>query len=95
MLNYNDKVDYCGPEGLRISKFIPRKIAGVDINWCCYVHDRDWRDEKETADDKRFRTCIQSQFDQRGKHKTGVVVSWLFFLGVRVGRFGAVVKGWL
>lgn len=95
MTEYDPEHDYCGPEGLHISKLIPRKIAGVDINWCCYRHDRDWQGGKDTADDKRFRACIKAQFDQRGKHKTGFVVSWLFFLGVRVGRFGAMVKGWL
>lgn len=39
MGEYDDSKDYVGAEGDWKSKYIPRKIMGVDINICAYIHD--------------------------------------------------------
>ena len=39
MKPYDDKKDYCGPNGCRISRLISRYIFGVDMNPACYDHD--------------------------------------------------------
>lgn len=36
---YDDDIDYCGPNGCRISRLISRRIFGVDMNRACYQHD--------------------------------------------------------
>lgn len=91
---YNAKKDYCGPEGMGISKLIPRRLFGVSINVCCYFHDQGWSDgEGHKKADNQFRRDIQAQFDAEDKHGAGVVVSWVYFIAVRLGRAVLWLKG--
>lgn len=94
MTKYDPERDYCGPNGLHISRFIPRKIGGVDINFACYMHDKGWSDgEGHTKADKQFRHDIQAQFRSRNKPVLGFFVSWLYFSAVRFGRLALWMKG--
>ena len=36
---YNPELDYAGPEGKFISKFIPSTFYGIELNICFYQHD--------------------------------------------------------
>lgn len=93
-MKYDEAIDYCGPNGLHISKFIPRKIGGVDINYACFVHDTGWaKGEGHTKADIQFRHDIQSLFRSHGKPVLGFFVSWLYFSAVRLGRLALWMRG--
>jgi hypothetical protein len=94
MKPYNPKRDYCGPEGLHISKLIPRKIGGVDINFACYMHDTGWAaGEGHKKADIQFRHDIQAQFYVARKPLLGLVVSWVYYASVRLGRTVLWLRG--
>lgn len=104
MKPYDDRIDYCGPEGLHISKLIPRKVFGVDVNYCCYIHDAGWADGKgHTAADRQFFKDVYKQFrmkaeKERGANRigfrvAGVLVATVYYLGVRLGRLVLWLKG--
>lgn len=63
MKPYDPNHDYCGPEGKWISRLIPRRIWGVDINCCCFDHDNDYLDIdiSQKAADKLFHECIKNR----------------------------------
>lgn len=86
MKEYNDKIDYCGPGRGWLTKIIPRKIGGVDINYHCYIHDSDYatKDRRKAAD-KVFRNSIKREFQEKGKPVLGWIVSWTYYIAVRLG----------
>jgi len=60
MLKYNPEIDYCGPAGRIISKCISRFILGIDTNYACFEHDRDYENQigKEKADKKYLHKMV-------------------------------------
>lgn len=94
MNKYDKDKDYCGPEGMAISKLIPRKLFGVNINYACYKHDVAWgMGDKYTQADQIFRDTIYDAFKAENKPVLGFIVSWTYFLAVRLGRLVLWVKG--
>lgn len=94
MNDYNHDRDYCGPEGMHISKLIPRRLFGVDINRQCYLHDQDWSDgDGHTRDNKNFRRRIRRQYEEENKPLAGFFVSWVYYFAVCLGRLVLWLKG--
>jgi hypothetical protein len=98
MQEYDPSVDYCGPGESWLTKHIPNKILGVDINYCCYKHDVSWSgDEPRYKDaDIEFRAHIKRKFAEAaslqnsrlkraGYRLTGFFVSWPYYFSVRLG----------
>lgn len=61
-IKYDPNVDYCGPEGSKLARFIPNRIWGVSVNVCCYIHDQEYHQKvgKDVAD-QRFRSGMYSK----------------------------------
>ena len=98
MNNYDPDTDYCGPGESWLTKYIPNKILGVDINYCCYKHDVAWGDDKPRYKDSdvEFRNHIKRKFREKaysqktypkqlGYQLAGFFVSWLYYASVRLG----------
>ena len=43
MSDYDPNCDYCGPGQTFWTRWVPRRPFGVDINLCCYAHDRAYK----------------------------------------------------
>lgn len=96
-MSYNPKIDYCGPAESWLTRYIPNKILGVDINYCCYKHDISWTgdDVRHKAGDVDFRNHIKRKFAEKAATKStakyfgyrlaGFFVSWLYYFSVRLG----------
>lgn len=94
MKKYDPNRDYCGPEGMGISKWIPRTLWGVDINDCCFAHDAGWDDgEGHKRADKAFRKSIHAKFAAAGMPARGWFVKWMYYCAVRIGRSVLWLKG--
>jgi len=50
---YDPEIDYCGPKGHWIARFIPRDIWGIDCNLCYYAHDMRY-EYGTTEKDRKF-----------------------------------------
>ena len=84
---YNPKENYCS--------FSPERLFGVNHNYACYLHDRQYRNEvknrKTRAEaDRDFRKTIFAIYKKKGKAFRGFFISWGMYLGARV--FG--LKTW-
>ena len=57
--------DYCGPEGSLIAKIVPDTIYGVDVSYCCFLHDQAYRKGGTKADrleaDRDFRDLLRAR----------------------------------
>lgn len=94
---YKESIDYCGPGESFLTKYIPRKITGIDINHCCYMHDSNWRGDgiRYKAKDLHFKECIKFKFLIKANRKTGLtkakikltgwLVANLYYASVRLG----------
>ena len=65
---YDCSIDYCGPEGSKwLTRLVPRRIWGVDINHACYFHDQDYSNDlvpRKRADD-RFLDAMRDVIAKR------------------------------
>jgi len=80
-MTYNPKENYC--------TLSPDKILGVNINYGCYLHDRQYRNEVKKRKtrleaDKELQRSIENDFLSAGKPRLGYIVGFLYFLGVRI-----------
>jgi hypothetical protein len=81
---------HCGYQGnslgARLSrKLIPDEPCGVDISECCKLHDKGWTIEANKRADLKLKERIEDKFIQAGKPIQGKVVSWIYYIGVRIG----------
>lgn len=85
---YDPKKDYCGPGQGFLTRIIPRKIGGVDINKVCYKHDCAWaqKDVRHKEADLAFKEHIEDEFISEGKKILGYFVSNIYYFAVRLGR---------
>lgn len=91
---YDETIDYCGPGFGLMTKLIPRKIGGVDINLICYRHDLAWgtTEPRYKAADQLFRNAIYRKYKELDKKVLGLFVSRLYYVAVRIGRAGRWVQ---
>lgn len=80
-MTYNPKENYC--------TLSPDTIFGVNINYGCYLHDRQYRNEVKVRmtrleADRLLQRSIENDFRFKKKEKLGFVVGFIYFLGVRV-----------
>lgn len=78
---YNPSANYCS--------FSPDIVCGIKINYPCFVHDRQYRNEIKTRKSRKeadisFRKMIRAEFKKNKKPKIGFFVSWVYYLGVRL-----------
>lgn len=101
-MTYNPERNYCGPERFRWMRF-PRRFFGVDINPVCYAHDDGWADGSHTKSDREFWAGLFVSFYQRAEESNrpltatawvvlGLIVSWIGYSMVRVGRLVKWIK---
>lgn len=85
---YNPKTDYCGPGQGFLTRLIPRKIGGVNINHICYLHDKAWSqlDVRHKEADLAFKEHIKDEFISEDKKVLGYFVSNIYYIAVRFGR---------
>lgn len=80
-MTYDSKANYC--------TISPEKVFGVNINYGCYLHDRQYRNEVKKRKtrleaDRELRRSIENDFLSVGKPRLGFLVGFIYFLGVRV-----------
>ena len=85
-MTFDPNANYCSraPEGL----------FGVKFNYACYLHDRQYRNEvknrktREEAD-VDLKNHIYNAYYLKGKPFVGLIVSWFYYIAVRVycGRY--------
>lgn len=78
---YNPRENYC--------TLSPDTIFGVKINYGCYLHDRQYRNEVKKRmtrleADRELQRNIENDFMAKKKEKLGFIVGFIYFLGVRV-----------
>lgn len=78
---YNKNANYCS--------YSPDSIVGVNFNYACYFHDRQYRNEvkhrktrKEA--DQELRRVIYNKFVDADKRILGFVVSSIYYYFVRL-----------
>lgn len=83
---YEEGADYCS--------FSPDVILGVRISKCCHNHDRQYRNEvkrrkSRLGADMALRDEIKAEFNKKNKDLIGLLVSYIYYLGVRLfcGKF--------
>ena len=84
---YDPKENYCS--------FSPDKIFGTKINYACYLHDRQYRNEVKIRKTRKqadldLRNRIYEKLTLANLRKVGLIVSRIYYLIVRV--FGK--KAW-
>lgn len=80
-MTYNPKENYC--------TLSPDTVFGVNINYGCYLHDRQYRNEVKKRmtrleADRLLQISIENDFRDKKKEKLGKLVGFIYFLGVRV-----------
>lgn len=80
-MSYNPKENYC--------TLSPDTIFSVKINYGCYLHDRQYRNEVKKRmtrleADRELQRSIENDFRAKKKEKLGFIVGLIYFLGVRV-----------
>ena len=78
---YNRNNNYC--------TFSPDKLFGVNFNYACYLHDRQYRNEvkKRTTRkqaDKDLRRRIFYHYEAINKLKLGWIISTIYYYAVRL-----------
>lgn len=78
---YDPKENYC--------TLSPDKLFGVNINYGCYLHDRQYRNEVKKRKtrleaDRELERTIMNDFEIAGKKKLGLLVGFIYFIGIRV-----------
>lgn len=78
---YDTEENYCS--------FVPDKLFGVNFNFGCYQHDRQYRNEvvkrktrKEA--DTMMRSIILKKYIAKNKKYIGLFVSSIYYYGVRI-----------
>lgn len=81
MLSYNKEEDYC--------TWSPDKLFGVNHNYACYLHDRQYRNEvvnrktrKEA--DIQLRDVMYLAYKKKNKKIIGWIVSRIYYYAVRL-----------
>lgn len=79
---YSKENDYCS--------FSPDKLFGVNHNYGCYLHDRQYRNEvvnrkSRKQADIQLRDVIYSTYIKKNKKIIGWIVSRIYYIGVRIG----------
>ena len=80
-MTYNKKDNYCS--------FSPDKLFGVNFNYACYLHDRQYRNEvkkriSRKQADKDLRRRILLHYEAVNKLKLGWVISTIYYYAVRI-----------
>lgn len=84
-MSYNKEENYC--------TLFPDSIDGVNHNYACYLHDRQYRNEVKQRKtrlqaDRDMRDKVFSIYFSKGRPLLGLIVGWIMFIGVRVmGKF--------
>ena len=78
---YDPKENYC--------TLSPDSILGVKINYACYLHDRQYRNEvinRKTRKqaDQDLKNRIYEKLTLSGYKKVGLIVSKLYYIVVRL-----------
>ena len=81
---YDKDKDYC--------TLSPDKLFGVNHNYGCYLHDRQYRNEVKNRktrleSDKVLRDVIYKKYINAGKQRRGYIISRIYYYLVRL--FGA------
>lgn len=80
-MSYNKELNYC--------TMSPDELFGVRFNFGCYLHDRHYRNEVKRRltrkqADSLLKQRIQKSFNIAGKPKIGKLVSWVYYIAVRL-----------
>ena len=78
---YNKEENYC--------TLSPDTLMGVTFNFGCYLHDRHYRNEVKNrltrkGADVLLRRRIQKSFNIAGKQRRGFIISWIYYIAVRL-----------
>lgn len=89
-MNYNKEENYCS--------YSPDKLFGVNHNYGCYLHDRQYRNEvvnRKTRKqaDIQLRDVMYSSYKTKNKNIVGWIVSRIYYIGVRLGGRFSWQKG--
>ena len=78
---YDKNLNYCS--------YSPESILGVKINYACYLHDRQYRNEVKIRKTRKqadldLRNRIYGKLTLANLRKVGLIVSRIYYLIVRV-----------
>jgi len=90
MLSYNKEEDYCS--------YSPDKLFGVNHNYGCYLHDRQYRNEvvnRKTRKqaDLQLKNVMYSAYKKQNKKIIGWIVSRIYYIFVRLFARRAYING--
>lgn len=82
IMKYTKEEDYCS--------YSPEKLFGVNHNYGCYLHDRQYRNEVKNRKtrkqaDIQLRDVIYYAYYFKDKKTIGWIVSRIYYMGVRLG----------
>lgn len=82
IMGYNKDHDFCS--------YSPDKLFGVNHNYGCYLHDRQYRNEVKNRKTRRqadiqLRDVMYSAYKKQNKNIIGWLISRVYYLGVRIG----------
>lgn len=88
-MTYDPNANYCSKS--------PDGLFGVKFNYACYLHDRQYRNEVKLRMDRdeadvRLKENIKLAYELKGKYFLGFVVSWVYYIGVRLTGWRTWVK---
>ena len=88
-MTFDPNANYCSKS--------PDGLFGVKFNYACYRHDRQYRNEVKTRltraeADVELKNNIYLEYENRGKYFLGFLVSWIYYIGVRVMGWRTWVK---
>lgn len=89
MAEYQKGRDYCGPGHGFLAWFVSDAPWGVDISYCCWVHDEQYATggtgKDRLASDEEFYYCIKNTLRVRGIPKwLARMVARKYFAAVRI-----------
>jgi len=87
---YDPKKKYCGPGRGFITWLVPDKLFGIGLNYCCYEHDKAYREGGTEQDrmeaDRNLQECIRRKLLE-SKWIPNAIACWVahrYFRAVRL-----------
>ena len=89
-IGYNMADNYCS--------YSPDKIFGVKFNYACYLHDRQYRNERvkrfsRKKADRLLRNRIIEIYKHNNLKKVGYIIAYFYYIAVRLFGWLVWTKG--